>query len=88
MRFEILVPALGPNMHEATFVTWLKNVGDQVEKGEPIAEVMTDKVNIDVEAPAAGVLTELAAQPEQVLGLDSVLGVIDAAQGAHTGDSQ
>ena len=75
-------------MHEATFVTWLKSAGDRVEKGEPVAEVMTDKVNIDVEAPATGVLTELAAQPDQVLGLDSVLGVIDAAQGAQTGGNQ
>ncbi|MEO8652549.1 MAG: biotin/lipoyl-containing protein [Ramlibacter sp.] len=77
MKINVTVPQLGPNMFEATFVTWLKNVGDAVKQGDIVAEVMTDKVNLDVEAPADGVLAELAAEPDQVVAVDSVLGVIE-----------
>ncbi|MBN9462302.1 MAG: hypothetical protein J0H00_13915 [Burkholderiales bacterium] len=78
MKISILMPRLGPNMHEATFVTWLKGVGDPVTQGEAIAEVMTDKVNIDVEAPATGVLAETLAVPDQVLPVDGVLGSVES----------
>ncbi len=77
MRVNIAVPQLGENTHEATFVTWLKAVGDAVEEGEAIAEVMTDKVNIDVEAPASGRLVELLAEAQQVIGAQGVLGAIE-----------
>lgn len=81
MKINITVPQLGPNMHEATFVTWLKVAGDSVQQGDIIAEVMTDKVNIDVEAPATGVLVELAVEPDQLLAVEGVLGVIETKDG-------
>lgn len=77
MKTNIIVPQLGPNMYEATFVTWLKNVGDTVMQGDIVAEVMTDKVNIDVEAPATGILAELVAEPDQLLLVGGILGVIE-----------
>ena len=79
MKVEIAVPQLGPNMFEVTVVTWLKGVGDVVAKGDVIAEVMTDKVNIDVEAPVDGVLAEVLAQAGDVVEIDRVLGSIEAA---------
>jgi pyruvate/2-oxoglutarate dehydrogenase complex dihydrolipoamide acyltransferase (E2) component len=81
MRVNVVVPQLGPNMYEATVVTWLKDVGAHVEKGEAIAEVMTDKVNIDVEAPASGVLVEILAQPGESMEVEGLMAVIDAADG-------
>ncbi len=80
MEVSIAVPQLGPNMYEATIVTWLKAVGDTVSTGEVIAEVMTDKVNIDVEAPAAGVLVAVLAQPGEVMGVDGVMGTIETGE--------
>lgn len=81
MRMDVVVPHLGPNMFEATLVAWLKNVGDVVSKGEVIAEVMTDKVNIDVEAPADGVLVAVLAEPGQVMEVEGLMGAIEVSDG-------
>ena len=54
---ELTMPMLDMTSEEMTIVRWIKRVGDQVRKGEPIVEVMTEKVNIEVEAPYDGVLT-------------------------------
>ncbi|MBH1962750.1 MAG: hypothetical protein I8H77_00375 [Comamonadaceae bacterium] len=82
MKINVVVPQLGPNVFEVTLVTWLKDLGATVEKGEVIAEVMTDKVNIDVEAPAAGVLVEVVAQPGESMEVKGLMAVIEAADGA------
>ena len=60
MRVEILMPELGESIHEGTISKWLKNVGDTVKEDEPVVEIMTDKVNTELQAPASGVLTEIA----------------------------
>lgn len=80
MKVNVVVPQLGPNMFEATVVTWLKGVGDAVSRGEAIAEVMTDKVNIDVEAPADGVLVAVFAEPGQVMEVEGLMGTIETAE--------
>jgi len=77
VRISIAVPQLGPNTHEATFVTWLKAVGDEVKEGDALAEIMTDKVNIDVVAPATGVLSELLVEADQVIAPGGVIGAIE-----------
>ncbi len=56
---EIIMPKMGFTMTESTIVQWIKREGDAVQKGEPIAEVTTDKVNMEVEAPESGTLTGL-----------------------------
>ena len=61
MATEIRVPTLGESVSEATVGTWFKKVGDTVKADEPILELETDKVTIEVPAPAAGVLSEIVA---------------------------
>jgi pyruvate dehydrogenase E2 component (dihydrolipoamide acetyltransferase) len=53
---EVIMPKLGATMDKGTILEWFKNVGDHVEKGEPLLEIMTDKINIEVEATSTGVL--------------------------------
>ena len=62
MATEIRVPALGESVTEATVGQWFKAVGDTVAVDEPLVELETDKVTLEVPAPAAGVLGEIAAQ--------------------------
>lgn len=76
MHVEIRVPQLGEQSPVATFVGWLRSVGDGVRAGEPIAEVMTEKVNVEVESPADGVLESQSAQPDQSLVAGAVIGTI------------
>jgi pyruvate/2-oxoglutarate dehydrogenase complex dihydrolipoamide acyltransferase (E2) component len=56
MATAVIMPKFGMAQEEATIVRWYKQEGEQVQQGEPLLEVMTDKVNMDVEAPASGVL--------------------------------
>ena len=56
---EVIMPKLGLTMEEGTIIHWLKREGEEVEKGEPLFEVQTDKVNMEVEAPASGTLGKI-----------------------------
>lgn len=77
MLVEIRVPELGDDAKEAILVAWHKQPGDSVAKDEPIADVMTDKVNVEIVSPAAGTLKEtLAAQDEQV-ALGAVIATLE-----------
>ncbi|MBP1852247.1 2-oxoglutarate dehydrogenase complex dihydrolipoyllysine-residue succinyltransferase [Rhizobium halophytocola] len=80
MATEIRVPTLGESVSEATVGTWLKKVGDTIKADEPLVELETDKVTVEVPAPASGVLTEIVAQDGETVGLDALLGQI--AEGA------
>lgn len=80
MATEIRVPTLGESVSEATVGTWFKKVGDTVKADEPLVELETDKVTVEVPAPASGVLTEIVAQNGETVGLDALLGQI--AEGA------
>lgn len=79
MATEIRVPTLGESVTEATIGKWLKKVGDTIAVDEPLVELETDKVSIEVPAPVAGVLTEITAQEGDNVGLDALLGQIDAS---------
>jgi pyruvate/2-oxoglutarate dehydrogenase complex dihydrolipoamide acyltransferase (E2) component len=59
MRTEVNMPHLGYDMQEGRIALWLKDVGDHVERGEPLAEVETDKTTIEMEALADGTLVEI-----------------------------
>ena len=76
MSEKILVPALGESITEATVVKWLKNKGESVETDEPIVELETDKVNLEVPSPMDGILSEINAQDGQVVEVGAVLGLI------------
>jgi 2-oxoglutarate dehydrogenase E2 component (dihydrolipoamide succinyltransferase) len=79
MSTEIRVPTLGESVTEATIGQWFKKVGDTVSADEPIVELETDKVTIEVPAPASGVLEAIAAQPGETVDVGALLGAIGGA---------
>ncbi|MGH7552353.1 MAG: biotin/lipoyl-containing protein, partial [Longimicrobiales bacterium] len=76
MSIEIKVPALGESVTEATIARWLKNEGDPVKADEPLVELETDKVNVEVPSPAAGVLEHIEVKAGDTVGVGSVLGAV------------
>ena len=76
MSEKILVPILGESITEATVAKWLKNKGESVEIDEPIVELETDKVNLEVPSPIDGVLSEINANDGQVVEVGTVLGTV------------
>ena len=76
MSEKILVPVLGESITEATVAKWLKNKGDSVESDEPIVELETDKVNLEVPSPVDGVLSEINVNDGQVVEVGATLGVV------------
>ncbi len=79
---EIRVPALGESVTEATIGKWFKQPGDAVAVDEPLVELETDKVTIEVPAPAAGILSEIAAKDGETVAVGAVLGQIKDGAGA------
>ena len=67
MSEKILVPVLGESITEATVSKWLKNKGDPVEVDEPIVELETDKVNLEVPSPVSGILTKINSKDGTVV---------------------
>jgi 2-oxoglutarate dehydrogenase E2 component (dihydrolipoamide succinyltransferase) len=78
MAIEIRVPALGESVTEATVGSWFKKVGDAVAVDEPLVELETDKVTVEVPAPAAGVIAAIDAGDGATVGVGAVLGSITA----------
>ncbi|MFL2853712.1 MAG: 2-oxoglutarate dehydrogenase complex dihydrolipoyllysine-residue succinyltransferase [Candidatus Pelagibacter sp.] len=76
MSDKIVVPALGESITEATVAKWLKSKGDSVEADEPVVELETDKVNLEVPSPSDGVLSEINAQNGSTVEVGAVLGSI------------
>ena len=79
---EIRVPTLGESVTEATIGKWFKHAGDAVAVDEPLVELETDKVTIEVPAPAAGVLSEIAANDGETVAVGALLGQIKEGAGA------
>ena len=69
MATEVVMPQMGESIAEGTITKWLKNVGDQVERDEPLFEISTDKVDAEIPAPATGVLSEIKV-PEGTYRID------------------
>ncbi|ANK93477.1 MULTISPECIES: 2-oxoglutarate dehydrogenase complex dihydrolipoyllysine-residue succinyltransferase [Rhizobium] len=82
MATEIRVPTLGESVSEATVGTWFKKVGDAIKADEPILELETDKVTIEVPAPVSGTLSEIVAAAGETVGLGALLGQIAEGAGA------
>ncbi len=76
MAEPILMPELGESVHEGTVSRWLKQVGDRVEEDEPVVEIMTDKVNTELGAPAAGVLLKILVPEGENVEVFKPLGLI------------
>ncbi|HEX7758397.1 MAG TPA: biotin/lipoyl-containing protein, partial [Caulobacteraceae bacterium] len=76
---DIMTPALGESVTEATVARWTKKAGDPVTKDELLVELETDKVSLEVVAPEDGVLTEIVAEEGATIEPGSILGKIGAA---------
>jgi pyruvate dehydrogenase E2 component (dihydrolipoamide acetyltransferase) len=79
MPATVIMPALELAQETGKVLKWLKRPGDRVSRGEPIVEIETDKVTVEVEAPAAGVLGEVTAQPGDVVPVGKTIALIFAA---------
>ena len=88
MTIEIRVPALGESVSEATIGRWFKKAGETVKADEPLVELETDKVTLEVNAPSAGVLSEIAAESGTVVKPDALLGAIAEGAGCASGSGR
>ena len=79
MSTEIRVPTLGESVTEATVAQWYKKPGDSVEVDEPLVELETDKVSVEVPAPAAGVLSEITVGDGETVEVGALLGMLGEA---------
>ncbi len=79
MSQEIKVPTLGESVTEATIGQWFKKVGDQVKVDEPIVELETDKVTIEVPAPSSGTLEAISAEVGETVEVGALIGAIGAS---------
>ena len=87
MSERIVVPVLGESITEATVAKWLKNIGDAVEADEPIVELETDKVNLEVPSPVTGILTEIISKDSSVVEVGAHLGSV-VENGVSTGSTK
>ncbi len=76
---EITLPEMGESVTQGSIVEWRKKVGDYVAQGDPIVDVTTDKVDVEVPATASGVITQILAAEGQTVAVGSVLAQIDPA---------
>jgi 2-oxoglutarate dehydrogenase E2 component (dihydrolipoamide succinyltransferase) len=74
---DVLLPSLGESVTEGIVLRWMKNIGDHVDRDEPICEISTDKVDSEMPSPAAGILTQILAQEGDTVEVGARLGVID-----------
>ncbi|NVL02245.1 biotin/lipoyl-containing protein, partial [Ruegeria pomeroyi] len=82
MTIEVRVPTLGESVTEATVATWFKKPGDAVAVDEMLCELETDKVTVEVPAPAAGVMGDIVAKEGETVGVNALLATITAGEGA------
>ncbi|MBI2985986.1 MAG: hypothetical protein HYY45_04380 [Deltaproteobacteria bacterium] len=79
MKKEVVIPRLGSSdeSDEVKVLRWLKQKGEAVQKGEPLLEVETDKVNVEIEAPDTGLVSEVRVREGEVVTFNSVVAVIE-----------
>lgn len=76
MPTDVLMPQMGESIAEGTIVRWIKQVGDTVDRDEPLFEISTDKVDAEIPSPAAGVVTEIRAKEGETVDVNTVVAVI------------
>ena len=76
MSEKIIVPTLGESVTEATVSKWLKSVGEKVGSDEPLVELETDKVNVEVPSPSSGVLEKIAVKEGETVEVGALLGSV------------
>src|SRR5438093_1579260 len=81
-RVDVLMPQMGESIAEGTLSKWLKKLGDEVKRDEPLFEISTDKVDAEIPAPSAGVLAEIKVQEGQTVPVQTLVAVIETDKGA------
>jgi 2-oxoglutarate dehydrogenase E2 component (dihydrolipoamide succinyltransferase) len=76
MANQILVPSLGESVKEATVAKWFKNVGEKVDSDEPLVELETDKVNVEVPSPLSGTLSSIKVKEGDTVEVGALLGLV------------
>jgi pyruvate dehydrogenase E2 component (dihydrolipoamide acetyltransferase) len=88
MATEVVMPQMGESIAEGTITKWLKQVGDKVERDEPLFEISTDKVDAEIPSPAAGTLTEIKYKEGDTVEVNTVVAVLNGADGATAAASE
>src|SRR3954447_8263809 len=81
-RVDIIMPQMGESIAEGTLSKWLKKVGDEVKRDEPIFEISTDKVDAEIPSPVAGVLAEVIVTEGETVAVQTVVARIETEKGA------
>ncbi len=84
-RVDVIMPQMGESIAEGTLSRWLKKVGDEVKRDEPIFEISTDKVDAEIPAPSAGVLAEIIVHEGTTVPVNAVVARIETEKGAAIG---
>ena len=79
MSDKIIIPTLGESVTEATVSRWLKNQGEKVSADEPIVELETDKVNVEVPAPSNGILENISVKEGETVNVGTLLGIVNGS---------
>ena len=77
MSTEVVMPQMGESIAEGTITKWLKKVGEQVERDEPLFEISTDKVDAEIPAPSAGTLTEIKVKEGETVAVNTIVAIIN-----------
>jgi len=83
-RIDVVMPQMGESIAEGTLSKWLKKLGDEVKRDEPLFEISTDKVDAEIPAPTAGVLAEIKVQEGQTVPVQTLVAVIETDKSAAT----
>jgi len=81
-RIDVIMPQMGESIAEGTLSRWLKKIGDEVKRDEPIFEISTDKVDAEIPAPAAGVLAEIIVTEGTTVPVNTVVARLETEKGA------
>jgi pyruvate dehydrogenase E2 component (dihydrolipoyllysine-residue acetyltransferase) len=81
-RIDVLMPQMGESIAEGTLSKWLKQLGDEVKRDEPLFEISTDKVDAEIPAPQAGTLVEIKVQEGQTVPVQTLVAVLETEKGA------
>src|SRR6185295_2444695 len=82
MATDVIMPQMGESIAEGTIVRWLKNVGDAIERDEPLFEISTDKVDAEIPSPATGTLSKIVVEAGATVPINTVVGVIASGAAA------
>src|SRR2546426_682570 len=81
-RVDVVMPQMGESIAEGTLSKWLKQLGDEVKRDEPLFEISTDKVDAEIPSPTAGVLAEIKVQEGQTVPVQTLVAVIETDKSA------